>query len=97
MIRELAFNMIVNKISSALSKCKVNVYYNNKRIKDEEWYRWNVQPNVNQSANQFWSKLIYYLYNYNGALVITRGNELYIADSYVKNEDYAFLSIHLQV
>lgn len=53
MIRELAFNMVVNKISSALSKCKVNVYYNGKRTKDEEWYRWNVQPNVNQSANQF--------------------------------------------
>lgn len=90
MIRELAFNMVVNKISSALSKCKVNVYYNGKRAKDEEWYRWNVQPNVNQSANQFWSKLIYYLYNYNEVLVITRGNELYVADSYVKNEDYAF-------
>lgn len=90
MIRELAFNMVVNKISSALSKCKVNVYYNGKRAKDEEWYRWNVQPNINQSANQFWSKLIYYLYNYNEALVITRGNELYVADSYVKNEDYAF-------
>lgn len=90
MIRELAFNMVVNKISSALSKCKVNVYYNGKRTKDEEWYRWNVQPNINQSANQFWSKLIYYLYNYNEALVITRGNELYVADSYVKNEDYAF-------
>ena len=42
MIRELAFNMVVNKISSALSKCKVNVYYNGKRAKDEEWYRWNV-------------------------------------------------------
>lgn len=90
MIRELAFNMVVNKISSALSKCKVNVYYNGKRAKDEEWYRWNIQPNINQSANQFWSKLIYYLYNYNEALVITRGNELYVADSYVKNEDYAF-------
>ena len=90
MIRELAFNMVVNKISSALSKCKVNVYYYGKRAKDEEWYRWNVQPNINQSANQFWSKLIYYLYNYNEALVITRGNELYVADSYVKNEDYAF-------
>ena len=90
MIRELAFNMVVNKISSTLSKCKVNVYYNGKRAKDEEWYRWNIQPNVNQSANQFWSKLIYYLYNYNEALVITRGNELYVADSYVKNEDYAF-------
>ena len=90
MIRELAFNMVVNKISSALSKCKVNVYCNGKKTKDEEWYRWNVQPNINQSANQFWSKLIYYLYNYNEALVITRGNELYVADSYVKNEDYAF-------
>ena len=90
MIRELAFNMVVNKISSALSKCKVNVYYNGKRAKDEEWYRWNIQPNVNQSANQFWGKLIYYLYNYNEALVITRGNELYVADNYVKNEDYAF-------
>lgn len=90
MIRELAFNLVVNKIANAMSKCKVNVYYGGKKTKDEEWYRWNISPNKNQNASEFWHKLIYMLYSHNEALVIINNNELYVADSYNLNDNTAF-------
>lgn len=89
-IRELAFHMITNKIGNALSKCELNIYNSKKRMKDDEWYRWNVQPNVNQNATEFWNKLVDVLFNYNEALVIQNNGELYVADSYFLNEQSAF-------
>ena len=90
MIRELAFNMIVNKIANAIIKCEINVYENGKRTKNDEWYRWNVQPNKNQSKSVFFHKLISILYNHNEVLVITNGDELYVADDFIKNDNSAF-------
>lgn len=90
MIRELAFNIVVNKIANAMAKCKVNIYYEGKKTKDEEWVRWNIAPNKNQSASEFWHKLIYMLYSHNEALVIINNSELYVADSYNLNDDTAF-------
>ena len=40
MARELAMNIVANKVGNAVSKCEFRIYYENKRIKDEEWYRW---------------------------------------------------------
>ncbi len=90
MVRELAFNLISNKIANAVSKCTVNVYENNRRVKNDEWYRWNIQPNRNQSATQFWAKLINHLYENNEALVVVNNEELYVADDYQLNDDSAF-------
>lgn len=90
MIRELAFNLIVNKIANAIAKCEINVYKKGKRVKDEEWYRWNVQPNANQNASDFWNKLILMIYDNNETLVIPNNGELYVADSYQINESSAF-------
>lgn len=89
-IRELAFNMLKNKIANAMSKCEINIYNYNKKVKDQEWYRWNVQPNKNQNATQFWHKLIDYLYDNNEALVVVHNNELYVADDFILNDDSAF-------
>ena len=89
-IRELAFNMLKNKIANAMSKCEINIYNYNKKVKDQEWYRWNVQPNKNQNATQFWNKLIDYLYDNNEALVVVHNNELYVADDFILNDDSAF-------
>ena len=88
-LRELAFHMITNKIGNALSKCQLNIYERGKRMKGAEWYRWNVQPNKNQNATQFWNKLVDVLYNENEALVISVNGELFIADSYLMNDDSA--------
>lgn len=88
-LRELAFHMITNKIGNALSKCELNVYENGKRVKGDEWYRWNIQPNKNQNATQFWNKLTDVLYNDNEALVVTNNGELFIADSYMMEDSSA--------
>ena len=89
-IRELAFNLVVNKIANAISKCQMNIYTDNKRDRNEEWYRWNVSPNPNQSAPVFWAKLIYQLYDNNEALIIPINGNLYVADSFIVNKQYAF-------
>lgn len=95
-IREMAFNLVVNKIANAISKCQMNIYVDNKRSKNEEWYRWNVSPNQNQSAPAFWAKLIYQLYNYNEALIIPIGGNLYVADSFTLNKQYAFFDYRFE-
>ena len=87
---ELAFNVCVNMISNAISKCEINVYKGNKKAKDHRWYLWNVKPNVNQSSSAFWNKLIYKLYSENEALVIPVNGSLYIADAFSKDETQAF-------
>lgn len=89
-IRELAFNLVVNKIANAISKCQMNIYTDKKRDRNEEWYRWNVSPNPNQSATVFWTKLIYQLYDNNEALIIPINGNLYVADSFIVNKQYAF-------
>lgn len=86
-IRQLAFYMLVNKIANAVSKCEIMTYEKNKKVKGQEWYRWNIQPNKNQSATQFWHKAINKLYENNEALIIVQGGELYIADSYTLDDE----------
>ena len=89
-IRELALHMISNKIANAISKCEINIYEKGARKRNEEWYRWNIQPNKNQNATQFWHKLINFLFENNEAVVIDNDGELYVADNYSMNDDAAF-------
>ena len=89
-IRELAFSMMVNRVASAISKCEIMTYENGKKKKSDEWYRWNVQPNKNQNATQFWNKLINRLYNDNQAIIVPVNDELYVADSFFYDETGAF-------
>lgn len=53
---------------------------------DNDWsYLLNVAPNRNESASQFWQKLVYRLITKNEVLVIlTDDNQLLIADSYIR-------------
>lgn len=95
-IRELAFNLVVNKIANAISKCQMNIYTDKKRDRNEEWYRWNVSPNPNQSAPAFWAKLIYQLYDNNEALIIPINGNLYVADSFIVNKQYAFFDYRFE-
>ena len=96
-IRELAFWTCVNKIANALSKCEFRTYYGGKEIKKAEYYLWNVEPNRNQNASAFLTKLIGKLYLNNEALVIESAGQLYVADDYQKTlyavYDYQFSGV----
>lgn len=96
-LRELAFWTCVNKIANALSKCEFRTYYHHEPAKKAEYYLWNVEPNKNQNASAFLTKLIGKLYLNNEALVIESSGQLYVADDYQKKvyalHDYQFTGV----
>lgn len=89
-IRDLAFNMMANTVAKVFSKCELIVYEEHKKKKNDEWYRWNIQPNKNQNATEFWTKLVHELYSNNEALVVVENNELFVADEYKKHDESVF-------
>lgn len=96
-LRELAFWTCVNKIANAVSKCEFKTYRNHKEEKEREYYLWNYEPNQNQNATSFLTKLIGQLYRNNECLVVEVNKCLYVADSYEKEiialKDYRFRNI----
>lgn len=93
--KNYALQICINKIGNALSMCDF-ITYENKNGKSEPvegrlWYLLNVSPSVNQSASEFWQKLIYQaVHDKNGALVVQVSDNLIIADSY-KIKEFAIL------
>lgn len=96
-IRELAFWTCVNKIANALSKCEFRTYFEHESVKKSEYYLWNVEPNRNQNASAFLTKLIGTLYLKNEALVIESSGQLFVADDFQKTVyalyDYQFTGV----
>ena len=68
--RKLSFELCVNMIANAVSRCEFKTYENHKEIKQKEYWLWNFEPNVNENATMFLHKLIYNLYSRNEALVL---------------------------
>ena len=89
-IRELAFNMAVNRIASAIAKCEIRTHVKNKNVRKDEWYKWNVRPNQNQNATNFWMKFVNRLYRDNEALIIKINDNYYVADSFIYDDSQAF-------
>lgn len=89
-IRELAFNMAVNRIASAIAKCEIRTHVKSKNVRKDEWYKWNIRPNPNQNATNFWMKFVNRLYRDNEALIIKINDNYYVADSFVYDDSQAF-------
>lgn len=82
-VKNLAFKTGINIIGKAVSKCEIKTYKDGKEFRGDNWYRWNISPNKNQSSSVFLSKLVDRLYENNEALVIeTSSSELLVADSF---------------
>lgn len=90
-IRKLCFDVCVNMIANAVSRCEFKTYENHKEIRKKEYWLWNFEPNVNQNATIFIHKLIWNLYHKNEALILEtkkRNDEsgLVVADSWTPSE-----------
>lgn len=96
-LRELAFWTCVNKIANALSKCEFKTYINHVSVKKSEYYTWNVEPNRNQNAAAFLTKLIGKLYRDNEALVVQASGQLLVADSYEVTKYAVYENIYKDV
>lgn len=84
--KELALYIAKSYIANTISKCEFLVYENGREVRNELYYALNVSPNPNQSSSQFLNKLINTLYEKNEVLVVPKGAELYIADSFLQEE-----------
>ena len=86
--RNLAFSAAVNLISVAISKCEFRTFEGGQEIKGEEYYRWNIEPNRNQSSSEFLRSVIERLYANNECLVILDDEKnMLVADSYTEGRE----------
>ncbi|HBA62597.1 MAG TPA: phage portal protein [Lachnospiraceae bacterium] len=73
----------INIIANALSMCEVRTFRKWEETREDQYYRWNFEPNMNMNAAQFKQKLVWMLIYKNECLVVQgSGGEFLIADSY---------------
>lgn len=91
---QLAVYCATSLIGNAVSQCEVKCYEEGKKTQGENYYSLNVKPNPNESAPQFWAKVIRKMFvapPEQGALcIVTEKGELYCADQYSIREKRPF-------
>ena len=80
--KEIALNTAINLIAKAISNSEFKTYENNKEHKNSNYYLFNIEPNSNQNASEFWNDFVYHLINDNEALIIQSNDQLFVADSF---------------
>lgn len=84
--KELAIFSAINLISKGLANSTFKTYHKNKEIKKDNYYLFNIEPNPNQNAQEFWNQAIYNLVYNNDVLIIQANGYFYVADSFIKGD-----------
>lgn len=86
--KELAIYTATSLIGNAISRSEIKCFINNKSVKNEDYYRLNISPNVNETSSLFWHKVINKTVRDNECLVIEDiDGSMYCADSYTTEEN----------
>lgn len=88
--KELAVQACVNLISNAVARSEFLTYEKGKEVRKDNYYLFNVEPNLNKSASKFWRDVIHNLVYDNECLVIQQDGKFYVADSFNVTK-FAFL------
>ena len=89
-IEDFAIQMAINMLAGLIAKCEFKTYVKGKETRADEYYIWNVEPNVNQNSSQFIQLLVSKLLHNNEALAVEVNGQLLIADSFTAT-GYALL------
>lgn len=81
-VKNLAIQTSINLLANALSLSEFETYENKKKVKKENYYLFNVQPNLNKSSSKFWRDVVHKLVYDNEALVIQIDGEFFVADDF---------------
>ncbi|OUC52445.1 phage portal protein [Eggerthia catenaformis] len=87
---DLAIDRGASIVGRNLAKCEFKFKNGGKETKGEEWYKWNIRPNKNETASYFKKRIAYELIK-NGECLIIRNNQndYLIADNYTLNQEHA--------
>lgn len=82
-----AQHIVAELYGSLLSKCEFKTFVRDKLVKGENYYKFNFEPNPNQSSCEFLKQLAYKLITDLEALIIqTDDGNFYVADEYKKGD-----------
>lgn len=92
-IRDLALTVCVNMIANAVGKCEFQTFVNGEKVRGDEYYTWNIEPNINENSTMFLHRLVDKLCRENEVVVISTthrdGHEmLVVADEFDKPKRY---------
>ena len=85
-IENFAVQMTINIIAGIISKCEFRTYVKGKENKGDEYYLWNVEPNLNQNSSQFIQEFVSKLLYDNEALIVEMNGQFVVADSFSQTE-----------
>ncbi|MBN3360469.1 phage portal protein [Clostridium botulinum] len=80
--KQLAIESCINLIANCISKCEFLTFEKGQEVRKENYYLFNVRPNQNLSASEFWKKAIYSLFINNELLIVQVNNNFYIANNF---------------
>ena len=88
-VREVVFSACINMVANYLAKTEVRFFKDDQEERGGEYWLWNVSPNKNQSASEFWHELVDRLYRENEVLVIDEpyGDGFVLAEAFVRDDD----------
>lgn len=75
----------IGMIAGTTAKAEFNFLKNKELVRAEDWYRWNYEPNRNQNKFQFIYELLQNMFFQGAALIVRRGGEMFVADSYSRD------------
>lgn len=94
---QLAINSGIDLIATLLAKCQFKFYKNKRIIEENDWYLFNVQPNINENASEFWKRAYIKALSEEGCLIIMLYNQLFIADSWNKKSNYIYENYYTDI
>lgn len=80
--KKLAIEACIGLIANVIAGCEFQTFKGGKEHRGETYYLFNVRPNVNYSAGEFWHKCIARLIKANEVLIIMQNDQLLVADSF---------------
>lgn len=80
--KRLAVESTVNLIANSITRCEFQTFKRGKKVRGNNYYLLNVEPNANENATQFMKKLVSKLLTENECLVIMQNEQLIVADDF---------------
>lgn len=80
--KDLAIQSCVNLIANAVARSEFLTFDKGKEIKGENYYLFNVEPNLNKASSKFWRDVVHKLVYENECLVIQEAGRFYVADGF---------------
>lgn len=85
-VSTFALDCAVSLIAGLVSKCEFRTFSGYKPVRQSEYWLWNYRPNPVENSTQFIQNFISKLLYKNEALVFPVGRDLFVADSFQKQE-----------